>query len=331
MTNELHIPELPENEAKRIGQLMIEMLKRKKFRKCSAVGIHSGIVVQGHLAPRPWLRAIAKSDEVYVFAPYSPNTAFISGDEIEMPVREHINNALTRYFTCEEHEKMFFPVDRFEPDLSNLKNIHLVLYRSILAQLWLEDLVRRAFRRVSEESPEDEMYAAMARVHAEHVLGLRHYKKEAERCLDPERCRRCRGGPCSVIGYQSRHIRGKPGIAASQFSSGARLNRRNYSEYERHLEMVASCGITVLPTTQGHTFLYHYFLEEQQLIQTELDHIATIHGRKLEAYISAILLSDCENIAISPLFWDDLSKRRQQAIRNRFKKNCLISALALKK
>lgn len=194
MTYELHMPDIPENEERRIGQILTNMLKRKKFQKCMAEGKHSRKVAQGHLIPRSWLRAIGTSDEVYVFAPYSPFAAFTVGAERDVPTREHINKALTRYFTCEQHEKLFFPIDGFDPDLSNLRNVHLVLYRALLAQLWLEEFTLRAFRRVSTESPKNELYQAMNRVHAENVHGLRNYKKKVEGCLNPDRCRRCQGG-----------------------------------------------------------------------------------------------------------------------------------------
>lgn len=318
MTYELHTPDIPENEARRIGQVLVNSFKRKQFRKCMVGACRRSRAVQGHLVSRSWLNEIATSDEVYVFAPYGPLSPFNAASDNDVLAREHVNNALTRYFTCEEHEKLFFPIDGFEPDFSKLENVHLVFYKALLAQLWLENFMERAYRKVSRESPKDEFYQTMRRVHAESSHGLRRYKSKVERCLNPDRCKRCQGGPCRVIEYQMRSIRGESTIAASQCSAGPAVNFRIFSETERHAEFNAICGTTVVPTSQGHVFLYHYFLDEKHLIQRELDHIAAIQGPMLEAYISAILLSDCENIAVRPEFWEGLGERRQRAILDRF-------------
>ena len=320
MEFQLQTAEHPENELKRIRHLYVTMLKRKSFRKCTVGEGCRGKIVQGHLIPRAWLRAIATQDEVYVFSPHSPPKALMDEDpDYELPMKEHVNNALTRYFTCEEHEKLFFPIDELDPDLSLLQNIHLVIYRSLLAQLWLEDFLLRCHKRLAEESPEDEMFRALAQVNAEHLQGLRYYKRVTEKCLDPERCKRCRGGPCKTIGHIKRHMQGKRGISASQFSDGTRLRVRDNSEYQTHVQSVANWGLAVLPTKRGHAALLNYFLEERAIIQSELNYIAGLQGKRLEAYISAMLLSSCEDIAISPSFWEGLGSKRQDAIRSRFR------------
>ena len=322
MVFQLHIPELTENEHRRLGQLHIEMLKRKKFKKCMVGKGCRGKIVQGHVVPHAWLKQIATADEVYVFSPYSPPKELVDWEDVyEPPVKNHANNALTRYFTCEEHEKLFFSIDKFDPDLSSLKNIHLVLYKSILAQIWLESFLLKCHRRLAEESPTDELYRALAQANAEHLQGLRYYKRETEKCLYPRRCKRCRGGPCKTIGHKKHRVQGKLGIASSAFSDGTRERRRIHPDYGRVFQPIANCGITVLPTERGHTTLIHYFKKESHIIQTELDHIAGLDGRKLEAYISAMVLSSCEDIAINPSFWEGLGRRRQEAIRKRFQED----------
>ena len=314
----LNVPELPENESRRLGQLLVDMLKRNSFQKCMASGIHSGKVVQGHLVPRTWLNAIAETREVFVFAPYSPDRGLITGDMPDIPIKEHVNNALTRYFTCTEHEKVFFPIDKHNPDLSDLKNIHLMLYRAILAQLWLEVFLQRAFKRLASESPENAVFQSMVQIQLVDIRGLRHYRSMTERCLEPNTCGRCQGGPCQVIGHHLETIEGESLIAACQFSSGSRFKLRTYNVPHPYVEKISNWGITVIPTSKGHTFIYHYFLSEQGPIQAEVEYISTLKGKKLETYISAKLLSDCENIAVSSSFWEGLDQRRQQAIRDRF-------------
>lgn len=318
MVHQLHIPELPKPESKRILALFTNNMKRNRFKKCM-IGLNcEGKVIQGHLVSRSWLGKIAESNEVYVFTPYSPPNIFAYGDKRDSFGKDHINNALTRYFTCKKHEEMFFPIDPFDCDVSALHNNHLVLHKSILAQMWIERLMLRCFQRLSTESPENEIFQKMSMAHSENLEGLRRCKKMTEKCLDPDKCNRCQGGPCEIIGCRIYHLQGKSTIAASQFSSGAELIIRRLNEYEHHIQPLARCAITVIPTNTGHTFLWHYFLEEKHMIQRELDHVDALKERELEAYISAMLLSDCENIAISPRFWHEIEDVRQNAIRDRF-------------
>ena len=66
--------------------------------------------------------------------------------------------------------------------------------------------------------------------------------------------------------------------------------------------------------SKGHKVVLHYFREEERFVRPEFDYIQSLQGRKQEAQISALLLSSCENIAISPHMWEQIGERRQQAI-----------------
>ena len=173
-------------------------------------------------------------------------------------------------------------------------------------------------KRLIKESPEDELFQAYAQMNAVHLRGLVYYRAETEKCLEPVDCRRCKGGPCKTIGCVKLRIPGNPTVASSQFSNGERTMVRGHTAFETHINPVANCGITVVPIKTGHTVLFHYFKGEGQIIESELDHLARLKGKRLEAYISALVLSGCEEIAIKPSFWDGLGKRRQDAMRTRF-------------
>ena len=55
MTSRLNEPSLSENERKRISQIILDMTKRRAYRRCLATGQCKGIVVGGHVVPRAWL------------------------------------------------------------------------------------------------------------------------------------------------------------------------------------------------------------------------------------------------------------------------------------
>ena len=315
--------ELSENSKRRLLQSITDSTKRNRYRECLVVGNHRGKVVKGHIVPKSWLKKLSDDkDEVYVFASHPVRMLGESPDrELSIADKLHINNALVRSFTCEGHEPLFSSVDQTDPDLSNFNNLNRMLYRAISGQLWLEILIHNAFTKAFESSPQDELFQVIALMCRENRAGLRYYKKEAERCLDPEVCRRCRGGPCRTIAHRVIRLPGEGLLlSASQFTAGHRTVVRIPHNYhsEPQVQPIANWGITVLPMSKGHKVVLHYFREEERFVRPEFDYIQSLQGRKQEAQISALLLSSCENIAISPHMWEQIGERRQQAILKMF-------------
>lgn len=307
MVRELYRPELPDNEKNRILQLHVEFSKIKRYKKC-LVGVddnHGGPVVRGHLIPRSWLQRISSADHVMVIVSQPVNLRNISSTAPFIEI--HINNALVRHFTCLEHEKIFYPTDNVDADLTDLGNLNLMAYKAVMGQQWLEKLLAQAFRNISSESPMDEVFRLQARLHTQNSIGLKYYKRQIERCLNPQNCRRCMGGPCKTVGHRVMHVKGEPTLAVSQFTSGSRSRWR---PIERQIEHIANWGITVLPTAKGHTAVLHYFLEEESVVQADFGHIHRLQGRKRESAISELIIKSCENVALSPAWWEQIGSRR---------------------
>ena len=313
-------PSLPENEKRRYIQDLLEKSKRRNYKEClvsckAAQSEHVKKIVKGHLVPRSWLEKISTDDHVYVFATHSVNLYHEQGSEI--PKYEHINNALVRYFTCKDHEEFFFCADNAVADLSDLKIPNRMAYKAIIGQLWLERLLQRGYREISASSPQDEVLKRQVHLHSQNVIGLSYYKKEIERCLSPEQCGRCRGRSCRVVGHKVIRMRGEPTVSVSQFCQGSRTRIR-YAE--RQVENIANWGVTVLPNDKGHVAIFHYFLEEEDIVGPTFEYISGLNGRKREAAVSELILKSFENIAISPNMWDHIGKRKE-AIRSAFYDN----------
>ena len=303
-------PNLPENEKRRHIQEIIDRSKRRNYKKCLVEGEHDGKIVKGHLIPKSWFGKIAKDDHVYVFATHSANLNDLYSDywDVGVPKLEHINNALVRYFTCEKHEKDFFTVDSTEPDCSAPKVLNLMAYKALIGQFWLENLMWHAYRELSAGSPSDEVFRLQKRLFLQNVIGLRHYKKQIERCLDPDSCRRCKGRSCKLVAHEVITLRGEPSVAVSGFSSGVRSVVR---PLEREVGHIANWGMTVLPNDKGHVVIFHYFPDERDLIGDDFEIISRLQGRKRESAISQGILQYFENIAISPDMWEQIGKRRK--------------------
>ena len=313
MIRKLYVPDLPQNERSRITQMAVDLTKRKAYRSCQAIGQCKGDIAGGHVIPRSWLRKICDDGwEVRVFSKLPLNVFKMDLEEAPyFPTLEHLNNAFVGHFTCEEHEQLFFSVDDPDPDISDSRNLNLMLYRPIIASLWREKLLLQSAEAELSESPQNELFQSMVQLQQQRVIGLEHYKQQTEECLDPRACQKCKDCKCKVIANKVFHIPGDPAIAVSDFSDGirTRVNPRFNS-----VEYIVNWGMTVLPCNKGHKVIFHHFVEEESIIEPMGQYLSRLHGRKLHGEISYRMLKSFENIAIDPRRWEQFGENRRRAM-----------------
>ena len=108
-------------------------------------------------------------------------------------------------------------------------------------------------------------------------------------------------------GHEVRHISGEPAIAVSQFLDGIRMR---LDAYNSTLQPIANWGITVLPTDRGHSAVLHHFRQEHDIMNGTTENVRALNGRRLQEYLSSLILDNCENIAISPTIWDAFGAKK---------------------
>lgn len=312
----LHRPEVSERDRNRILQILTDHTKRDAHQVCLAMGFHQGVIARGHLMPKSWLRQLSVAGHVYVFAQL-PISGFWRDPEhgLNIPRWTGVDVAATGRFTCEEHEKLFGPIDSVNPNLRDSRTLNLMVYKPILAGSWQKQLLHKAWAAVLAAVPGDEAFEKDIRNCSQQMIGLEHYQREIEQCLNPPTCRRCQGQACKVVGHVVRHMPGSPAIVVSQFSDGIRMR---LDAFRGTLQPIANWGITVLPTERGHSVVLHYFREETNIMHHAIDKMHSLNGRRLQEYVSSLILDNCENIAISPKAWNTFGTKKQQAITERF-------------
>ena len=320
----LNRPEIPGNERKRIGQLLTHKTKLESFSRCMVCKEHNSRTVRGHSVPRNWLKQISSSDKeviVFVALPVGPlpKGLEIDGDLIAVPTKPlHINNVHRRRFTCETHEMIFFQIDDLNPDTTSLRILNLMAYKAIIAESWTEAMLEKAHRAALAETPDDEVFRIQARLHHQNGIGLEHYKNQVEECLQPEQCNRCNGSRCKMVSHLVRHIPGAPVLAVSQFSS---RSRTEVNPVHRTIRYIANWGLTVLPKDNCHTVILHYFpneLEDSVMMAQAVSDFSSLNGRRLQEFVSMLLLDRCENFAISLEAWKTYGPKRRAAMEHRF-------------
>ncbi len=309
MIQRLHTPELPQNERNRITQGAVDLTKRKAYKECLVPGECKGPIVGGHLIPRSWLKSIPdEKGEVRVFAQLPFNVFKAEREEESLPVLEHINNALVGSFTCCGHEETFRPIDAPAPDLTEYKNLNLMVYKPILATLWRQKLFRQQAQASLAQAPQNELFKSMVDLQQQRIVGLEYYKRKVEGCLSPRTCRNCQDRECKEIGHMTFHLPGKPSLAVSGFFDGimTRVNPRFNS-----VERIVNWGMRVLPSSKGHKVIFHHFTEEESIAVPLGQLLSHIQGKELQGQISYWILKYFENLAINPGRWKQYGHRRQ--------------------
>ena len=313
MIRKLYEPDLTQNERNRHAQLAVELTKLKAYKECMGTGGCRGPIDKGHLIPRSWLRKICdENGQTRVFSTLPlPVFYWYKDGQLWVPKLEHLNNVFVGSFTCRRHEDMFGPTDNPEPDLSDFRNLNLLLYKPIIAALWRHELLLQQAEAKLAAVPQSELFQSEVQLHGQQVMGLEHYKQQAERCLSPQACKKCQGGECKVIGHKIFHIPGEPAIAVSDFSNGimTRINPRFNS-----VEYIMNWGMTVIPYNNGHKVIFHHFIDEERINVPVGQLLAGLQGKKLQGEISHWILKSFENLAINPERWDRFGKSRRQAM-----------------
>lgn len=319
MGRSLSLSDMPENQRNALLQIITDKTKIDAYQECLISGSDcSDKIVKGHLIPMGWLRVIAEDNQTIAFAKSSAHT--FRYVEAEHPVTKRaIKQTLIGRFSCEKHEQIFFPVDQKEPDITDTTNLNLLLYRGIIDKMWGQRRLVRAWDALLNEAPNDKAVRVIADTFRHNCTDLSHYKAQVERCLFPKKCATCNYGSkqCANIVHKTRELRGDPVLAVAQFSDGGRTRIL----YDGEEQITANCGITIFPTSSGHTVVEHYFAEEKPIWGKENSlwpNLQTKSGKELEETVSMLALDYCENIAMNPKHWDKFGKKRQLAVRERF-------------
>lgn len=327
----LYQPPTSENERKRIANIITDKTKPRAYKNCMVDPSCNRKIVKGHLVPQSWLKKISTKDEVIPFASFPIYEDYrqvqdVKGDAVKLFHQDlkpaHINNVFVRYFTCQYHEGYFQHIDDLNCDVNDIRNKNWLVYKAIIAQKWNLRLFIRAWKAVLEEQPSNEMFQHMLEHYRQCAIGVGEYEQQTKKCLEPNQCSQCKSGKCETVKHIVRHIPGNPTLAVSQFSQGIKTN---INPIRQEVTYLANGGWTVLPDEKGHYVILHYFAEDEdfEIIQRVSRNMERLQGEKLQSSISAQLLDDCENIAISPAVWDRIGKNRQRAMVSRFVENGL--------
>ena len=272
-----------------------------KLKECQVADGCSKQAVQGHLIPRSYMKRLpGNSSEMCVFTRYRfgagrPPTSF--------PMAADRGVATTAFFTCHEHEALFYDADKINHITvkPKQKTLNAMCYRNLIHQRWQEKLWAQASEIVDRRlgMPKQRAIARLMRADASRLLPL---QRALESCLLNPDCKDCAHDECRTMEHMVWAAEGPPVIAAAQFRVGANNDRDGL------------WGMTLIPAENCNALCLHF---PKKLGTKPLDmafdgtaNVKKMHGRT----ITRAILSCCTNVVFSKESWEGLTNEERSAV-----------------
>ena len=305
------------NETIRIQQKFADYLKPENYQKCLVRGCQSTDYARGHLIPRSVLKRLAYNGHVLLFAAEDHSLYRKLGaiPRSNVPISVGYKKGTTGYFTCKEHEKLFWEIERKGPDFNNERHLILLAYKAALHTTWNLSLLKNAHGCMFKEIPNYAMHHYLAVGYGETLATMLEYKNAIENCLQPESCKVCKNSGCRLIKHRVKFVKSKPAIAVSQWLCSPKERFIKETDNDYLISPIANRGMTVQPVEGGHMVASHYLSEESELVREFTKSIFSASGNPLKRNLSAYLLKHYQYIAISPSAWKQFTPKKQSAIK----------------
>lgn len=305
---------MPENEQRRILQVIVDKTKRIALQECLVPGKHGGEIVEGHNIQDAVMRKLTQSADVMSFAVYPvyPGRKY--------PEITPISHATTGYFTCYEHEKMFADVESQVPDFNNRKHCLLLAYKALLKVTWENTTLRIAWEAMEAEDSQSDMPNFMVRQLREMEDGVRYYKHIAEIMLRISEHPSPYDSPPDTLDHLVIKVPSNlPTVAASCWSNGLGWKVIPTPYGSPIIQRIPQWGCTVYPFEKQHIIVYHYPLLDKRPFLKHTRSLQRIEGTILQRKVSQDLLKHFEEIVISPEIWESFGDGKRKAIEEFFR------------
>ena len=262
------------------------------------------------------MRELAFNSEVVAFVDIPMGTNRFR----QFPCLVPISQAFTGYFTCEEHEKLFFEVETHQPDFGNERHMDILAYKGLVKALWDKKLLKDAWSAVAAEDEQSDMPDFQVKLFTEMERGVGYLRQLAEIKLGLLGDRPSGRGVGSDLTHHIVRVPSeKPSVAMSSWSNGLD-HKITPTPYGPAHVLTPQWGCTVYPLLKEHVVMFHYFSRDQREFTREMRSIRNAETPAiLQRRITQLLLGKFEDLVISPEVWESFPERKQFAIRDYFR------------
>lgn len=317
--NQFHneLIEMPENEQKRIINILIDRTKRTSLKECQVPGGCEGKIVEGHDIQDAVMRRLTKGSDVMAFANRPLNAT-----NMKNPSKAPISHAMTGFFTCKKHEQLFFAIEQSAPDFNNGRHLLLFAYKAIIKQMWDTKNLRNAFEKQAEADPKSDFPDYMIWRHMQMEAGIKYCKDIAEEMLGiAEQPPIYDREPETIKHFVITVPTVRPAVAASCWTNGLRFKMHPPDRLDRtFIEKIGQWGCTVYPTAKEHIVIFHYPSADERIVRRGTWQLRQAPDTvTLQRRLTRDLLGSMEGIVLSPEVWKSFTEGKKAAITDYFR------------
>jgi len=265
------------------------------------------------------LEQLAVNQHVYILKPDLSEVSAAKLDEFAEPQiefkLESIHEATTFKGLCNAHDTQIFqPIDTEDLDMENSYHIFLLAYRAVLKELstliGTSKMMQKSFLEkvklgaVKEDIPSIEGMLPVMQI--QRAYSFYEYKKKYDdmylnKIFDN-------------LYYEYIVLGEKSKIAVSSiFTPMEMAKRKDFIEY---------IGINIFPYNDKTYVVFSCLNEDKEYMKNYIRDTMNASGVYQKYLLSKIVLRNCENIVIAPIYFDSWTKSKKETVLKYFKETC---------
>jgi hypothetical protein len=237
-----------------------------------------------------------------------------------------INKASTFLGFCKRHDnELFEQIDNY-PLIPTEGQIFLYAYRSLCREIFVKENILNVFesqlsKGINQEALKD-FFSNFREGTAFGLENLRRHKSIYDECL--------KSGNFQNLKYvlfisKQNPIVAFAGLIYPDFDFMGR-NLQDLGNTNAELELITFCSA---PVASGWAFLFAWYASNSKICNEYMNSLALIccNGNKIADMLFRLVISNCENHAFSPTWWEGLSELHQMQILERASRmaDCLVN------
>jgi hypothetical protein len=257
------------------------------------------------------LSAIAYKSHVYTLT--SDISTLIKNKGKLSYQKKGINKVSTFLGFCKRHDnELFETIDNYPLTPTN-EQVFLYGYRSLCRELFVKENSLNIIESQLNDGPNQKVIKELlSNFKRGTAFGLENLRKHKYRYDDSLRKKHFQNIEYVLFRSTQAPFIAFSGLFYPDFDFMGRL-LQNLGDHSRELELITFCSA---PMSSGWGFLFSWHVSSSKVCADFMRSLATMtyEGRKLEDMLFRLVISNCENHAISPQWWENLLHSQKEEI-----------------
>lgn len=230
-----------------------------------------------------------------------------------------VNKASTFLGFCKKHDNDLFEKIDNHPLIPTDEQIFLYGYRSLCRELFVKENALNTIEDQLNNGPNQKaLKEFLSNWKQATAFGLENLRRHKYRYDESLKKKHYQNIEYVLFTSTQKTFIAFSGLFYPDFDFMGR-NLQDLGDHKTELELITFCSA---PMTSGWSFLFSWHVSNSKVCVDFMRSLATMigEGRKLEDMLFRLVISNCENHAISPQWWEGLSDIHQKDIIERASK-----------